>query len=103
MMLKSGEENDDSGCTSIAADDDNSAAPGCSRRGGRSAGERNLCGGWSMRKASWFVAVLLIADSGCRSQQLARDEDHIRCAVLELQTNQIMDNLIRIRRGLPII
>src|SRR6516225_9673574 len=40
---------------------------------------------------------------GCRAQQLANDQDHIRSAVLELESNQIMDNLIRIRKGLPIM
>ena len=47
--------------------------------------------------------ALLAANPGCRSQQLAKDQDQIRDAVLDLQTNQIMDNLIRIRKGLPII
>lgn len=54
-----------------------------------------------------FVRVLLglfvLATFGCRSHQLARDQDHIRTAVLDLHTNQIMDNLIRINQGLPII
>jgi hypothetical protein len=56
-----------------------------------------------MRRVPSFVLVLLIAGAGCRSQQLAQDQDHIRHAYLELQTNQIMDNLIRARRGLPIV
>jgi hypothetical protein len=46
---------------------------------------------------------LLVAACGCRAQQLARDQDHIRNAVMDLHTNQIMDNLIRARKGLPIL
>lgn len=48
-------------------------------------------------------AMLLTGASGCRSTQLANDQDHIRTAVMDLHTNQIVDNLIRYRRGLPIL
>jgi hypothetical protein len=51
-----------------------------------------------------LVALALVFGClGCRSQQLAHDQDHIREAVMDLQTNQIMDNLIRARKGLPIL
>jgi hypothetical protein len=56
--------------------------------------------------AKWttvFALVMLAANAGCRARQLAHDQDHIREAMLDLHTNQIMDNLIRIRQGLPII
>ena len=56
-----------------------------------------------MQYRAWLLVVLLAAGPGCRARQLQHDQDHIRSAVLDLQTNQIMDNLIRIRRGLPII
>ncbi len=59
-----------------------------------------------MRNHGRMVPVFLLLSMcapGCRSQQLANDQDHIRNAVLELHTNQIMDNLIRVRKGLPII
>jgi hypothetical protein len=50
------------------------------------------------------VATLLLGGViGCRSAQLAYDQDHIRTAVMELETNQIMDNLIRCRKGLPFL
>ncbi len=48
-------------------------------------------------------AIFTLLGTGCRSQQLARDQDHIRTSVLELHTNQIMDNLVRVRKGLPIV
>jgi hypothetical protein len=48
-------------------------------------------------------ATFLGAVLGCRATELAYDQDHIRSAVMELQTNQIMDNLIRYRNGLPIL
>jgi hypothetical protein len=35
--------------------------------------------------------------------ELRSDQDRIRCALLDLYTNQIMDNLIRAQNGLPII
>ena len=40
---------------------------------------------------------------GCRSQQLACDQDQFRSRILELYTNQIMDNLVRVDQGLPIV
>jgi hypothetical protein len=50
-----------------------------------------------------FFSIGLLANAGCRSRQLAYDQDKFRHAVLDLHTNQIMDNLVRIRRGLPIL
>lgn len=49
------------------------------------------------------VAVASTIGLGCRSHQLAYDQDHIRSAVMDLHTNQIMDNLVRVRKGLPIL
>jgi hypothetical protein len=49
------------------------------------------------------VLVAICASGGCRSRQLAHDQDHIRHAVLDLHTSQIMDNLVRLRKGLPIV
>jgi|SRR5580700_4797486 hypothetical protein len=48
-------------------------------------------------------SLILAATSGCRSAQLANDQDRIRQAVLDLHTTQILDNLVRLDRGLPII
>ncbi len=55
-----------------------------------------------------LFVVLLLAPTcylafGCRSAQLKRDQDHMRCALLDLYTNQIMDNLIRAHNGYPIV
>lgn len=58
-----------------------------------------------MRRAISLGAAIVAtsAFAGCRSVELAHDQDHIRAAVMELHTNQIMDNLIRYRQGLPIL
>jgi hypothetical protein len=51
-----------------------------------------------------FVAVVLCSfASGCRSAQLKKDQDCMRGALLDLYTNQIMDNLIRASNGYPIV
>jgi hypothetical protein len=47
-----------------------------------------------------LIALLL---PGCAVPELRNDHDQIRCALLELYTNQIVDNLIRASNGLPII
>jgi hypothetical protein len=54
-------------------------------------------------KKNVVVIAVILACLGCRAQQLARDQNHIREAVMDLHTNQIMDNLIRARHGLPIL
>jgi hypothetical protein len=41
--------------------------------------------------------------AGCTARELCTDQDKLRCALLDLYTNQIMDNLIRAAKGLPII
>ena len=55
-----------------------------------------------------LTAVLVFASalalvSGCRAQQLQSDQDRFRCALLEMETNQIMDNLVCAYNGLPIV
>src|SRR4051794_21243067 len=49
------------------------------------------------------LLLCLLAGAGCRSQQLAHDQDQFRGVLLDLYTNQIMDNLVRTKNGLPII
>ena len=44
-----------------------------------------------------------IALPGCAVRELRDDQDKIRCALLDLYTNQIIDNLIRASNGMPII
>lgn len=41
--------------------------------------------------------------AGCAVHEVHKDQDRIRCALLDLYTDQIMDNLIRASKGLPII
>jgi hypothetical protein len=54
-----------------------------------------------------FIAVVAVAlclcGPGCRSAQLKKDQDCMRSALLDLYTNQIMDNLIRAHNGYPIV
>lgn len=50
------------------------------------------------------LAVLtLVTLGGCRAQQLQHDQDSIRVAVMDMYTNQIMDNLVRAHNGYPFV
>jgi hypothetical protein len=55
------------------------------------------------RLATLAVALLVVTQAGCRSRQLANDQDQFRHALLGMYENQIMDNLIRAQNGLPFI
>ena len=55
------------------------------------------------RPASLILMLALLTGLGCRSAQLASDQDQFRGRLLDLYTNQIMDNLIRADQGLPIV
>jgi hypothetical protein len=48
----------------------------------------------------WICCAFL---PGCATRELRSDQDRIRTALLELNTNQVMDNLVRASNGLPII
>ena len=52
-----------------------------------------------------FLVTLLLGTviSGCAVHEAHKDHDLIRSTLLELYTNQIMDNLVRTANGLPII
>jgi hypothetical protein len=50
-----------------------------------------------------ILCALCIASAGCAVGELRSDQDKIRAALLDLYTNQIMDNLIRAGNGMPII
>ncbi len=54
-----------------------------------------------------FMAIvgvqLMIAGVGCRAQQLQRDQDQFRHALLDLYTEQVIDNLIRAHNAMPIV
>ena len=57
-----------------------------------------------MRRMTLLLPLLLVmGGAGCRSTQLAQDQDQFRARLLDLYTNQIMDNLVRADQGLPII
>ena len=56
-----------------------------------------------VRLAALAVVLLVVAQAGCRSRQLANDQDQFRHALLGMYENQIMDNLIRAQNGLPFI
>jgi hypothetical protein len=58
-----------------------------------------------MRRSTFFAFVWVLATTtlGCATHQLCRDQEALRHCVLDLYTNQIMDNLIRAYNGLPIV
>ena len=56
-----------------------------------------------MRKGLWLVLAAAALVPGCAADRVASDQDCLRRAVLDLNTNQIMDNLIRLDKGLPIV
>lgn len=56
-----------------------------------------------MRKGLWAIFFAMFLETGCATCRVASDQDGLRKAVLDLNTNQIMDNLIRLDKGLPII
>jgi hypothetical protein len=47
--------------------------------------------------------LLVLGGAGCRSAQLAYDQNQFRARLLDLYTDQIMDNLMRADQGLPIV
>lgn len=51
-----------------------------------------------------FGILLCVAGlSGCAVHEVHKDHDKIRTTLLDLYTNQIMDNLVRTANGMPII
>ncbi len=50
-----------------------------------------------------LVLVCGAALSGCAVHELHKDQDLIRSTLLDLYTNQVMDNLVRAANGMPII
>jgi hypothetical protein len=54
---------------------------------------------WLVLACLVFIAVL----PGCRSHQLRHDQGQMRRAVLDLYTDQLMDNLIRAYVGMPLV
>jgi hypothetical protein len=56
-----------------------------------------------MRRPLLAIFLCAVASTGCAVHELRDDQDKIRCALLDLYTNQIIDNLIRASNGMPII
>jgi len=56
-----------------------------------------------MRRSLFLCACCLTSMAGCAVEQARNDQDKIRVALLDLYTNQLMDNLIRASNGMPII
>jgi hypothetical protein len=50
-----------------------------------------------------LLIALLVLCTGCYRSQVRNDGDHVRNALLDMYTNQTMDNLIRARRDLPFV
>jgi len=54
-----------------------------------------------------FLLIVFLASVflqvGCRARQLQRDQDRMRVAVMDMYTNQIMDNLVRAHNGYPFV
>lgn len=56
-----------------------------------------------MRQWISLILVTVVIGPGCATNRVASDQDCLRQAVLDLNTNQIMDNLIRLDKGLPVV
>jgi hypothetical protein len=56
-----------------------------------------------MRRLLLSFCLCGLAPAGCAVPELRDDQDKIRGALLDLYTNQIIDNLIRASNGMPII
>src|ERR1700722_4780669 len=50
-----------------------------------------------------LVALCCLGTLGCVVEQLRNDQDKIRLTLLDLYTDQLIDNLIRASNGLPFI
>lgn len=50
-----------------------------------------------------LLLVTTVVLCGCRAAQIQSDQDRFRSALLDMLTNQVMDNLVRAHNGYPII
>jgi hypothetical protein len=50
-----------------------------------------------------LVTAVVLATSGCLARQTARDGEGFRQAILDIYTDQVMDNLVRAREGRPFV
>jgi hypothetical protein len=56
-----------------------------------------------MRNRAITACIIFLFCAGCAVPQVANDQDRLRGALLDLYTNQVMDNLIRTYNCMPII
>src|ERR1051325_7222360 len=56
-----------------------------------------------IRRATILLAALASMGMGCRPRVLREDQYRFRAAVLDLLEDQLIDNLIRAHKGLPIV
>jgi hypothetical protein len=57
----------------------------------------------STMRCMLLVCICCMGSCGCVVEQLRNDQDKIRLTLLDLYTDELMDNLVRARNGLPII
>ena len=50
-----------------------------------------------------FIGCTLTGTSGCLARQIAKDGTDFRQALLDMYTDQAMDNLIRARNNMPFV
>lgn len=51
----------------------------------------------------FLLSALLISSTGCRARQLQQDQVGFRDTIVELMTEQVMENLILAYRGMPFV
>ncbi len=54
-------------------------------------------------KSPILLSIFVMTCSGCLADQVARDGSNLRTAILEIYTDQIMDNLVRAKTGQPFV
>jgi hypothetical protein len=56
-----------------------------------------------MRRHLLAFSIGILFIQGCAVHELRSDQERIRATLVELNTNQVLDNLVRASKGLPII
>lgn len=55
------------------------------------------------RVVTCLCVVSIVLTIGCRTRKLQNDQDQMRFAIMDMYTNQIMDNLVRAYKGYPFV
>ncbi len=58
---------------------------------------------WTTVLRALAMVMPAMAIAGCRAPQLQRDQDQFRACLMQMYTDQVMDNLIRCENGLPFV